>query len=174
MRLEEIGNYPRKDFDNIEHVPSDLIWHGIQDNIRRKNVRRLYVRLSIAASILVLVGAFVVLSLNNTTNTTIQAAMPPEFSQEENKYYQLADHKMNEINFTDLDKSEYGEILSELSELDSMYNDLKSELATIPDAEKAIQTAIKFHERRLHILELLEKEIENRKRDEINESNIKI
>jgi len=174
MRLEEISKYPRTDFDHVEQVPSDLIWHGIQDNIRRKNTRRLYTRLAIAASILILVGAFVVLNLSNTANQTQYAKMPPEFSQEENKYYQLARHKKNEINFTDLDKSEYGEILSELSDLDSMYNDLKSEIATIPDAEKAIQTAIKFHERRLHILELLEKEIENRKREESNESNIKI
>ena len=174
MKFEEMMHKQRAGFDNIENVPKDLIWHGIQDNLRRRNTRRIYIRLSMAASVIVLVGAFAVFSLNNTNRKNNELAFTPEFSEEENKYYQLANNKMSEINYEDLDKDEYGEIMSELEELDSMYFELKSEIATIPNAEKAIQTAIKFHERRLHILELLEKEIENRKKEEINESNIKI
>jgi len=174
MKFEDQINRDRREFDQIEKVPSDLIWHGIQDNIRKKNTRRIIIRLSAAASIIIIIGAFAVINFSGIKSSGEQFAMSSEFNEEENKYYQLANHKMTEINYTDLDRSEYGEIISELEELDSMYTALKSEMAEIPNAEKAIQTAIKFHERRLQILELLEKEIENRKREEANESNLKI
>ena len=174
MKFEEMTNQRRKEFDNVESVPTDLIWHGIQDNMRRNKTRRIYLRLSAAASIIVLIGAFTIFNATRTSNVVNQTIMSAEFNAEENKYYRLANNKMNEINYSELDKEEYGEIMAELAELDSMYNDIKNELASLPDAEKAIQTAIRFHERKLQILELLEKEIENRKREELNESNLKI
>lgn len=174
MKFENRIERDRRDYDKVEKVPSDLIWHGIQDNLRARRAKRIQLRLSVAASIILLVGAFTVFNLTSNETGEEQMTLSPEFNDEENKYYQMANHKMNELNYSHLDRSEYGEIIAELEELDSMYADLKSELSEIPNAEKAIQTAIKFHERRLHILELLEKEIENRKKEQLNEDNLKI
>ena len=65
-------------------------------------------------------------------------------------------------------------IINELNSIDSMYADLKRELAEMPNATRAIESAIKYHERRLRILELLEREIENQNRNADHEVPVKI
>ena len=98
----------------------------------------------------------------------------PEFIEKEQYYYQLASDKKELLNYSELNPEVYGDIMQELNSIDSMYADLKVELSQMPDATKAIETAIKYHERRLRILELLEREIENQNRNTDHENPVKI
>ncbi|MDX1409453.1 MAG: hypothetical protein R3330_15000, partial [Saprospiraceae bacterium] len=63
---------------------------------------------------------------------------------------------------------------AELEELDEMYRSFKADLSNVANAEALIETAIRFHERRLRILELLAKEIENQKRNLQYDEDIQI
>lgn len=174
MDFEKYIEQNRKKLDQVEQVPSDIIWHGIQDGVGRKTRIIRLQRIAIAATIVIAIGAISILKLNQPKDQFNYLTDNTEFTTQESRYYQMASDKKAEINYSELDQDTYGEIIEELEMLDSMYMDMKKEIMENPDAERAINTAIKFHERRLHILELLEKEIENQKRIEENESLINI
>lgn len=174
MIIDKYIRENRDSFDDIDTVPSHAIWIGVTHKIRMRSRRRVFIRYAVAASVLCAITAPFLFNLNNTIiQDDINAATPLILTQEK-QYYKLAADKKNELGFNNLDPNIYGEIFSELDLLDSMYLDLKAEIVNSPDAERAIETAIRFHERRLHILELLEKEIENQKRFEEHENTVKI
>jgi len=174
MKIENHIQENLEVFNNIEPVPSEAIWIGIQDKMRTRARRRIIIRYAAAASIIIAIISPFLFNLNNKTAPEETIATPPLILAQEKQYYQLAADKKDELEFSKLDPEIYGEIFSELNLLDSMYMDLKEELTNSPDAARAIETAIRFHERRLHILELLEKEIENQKRFEEHENTVKI
>ncbi|RLD21588.1 MAG: hypothetical protein DRI69_03670 [Bacteroidetes bacterium] len=174
MNIDKHIQENRESFDHMEPVPSEAIWIGIQQNLRTRQRRKLFIRYAAAAAIICTFSAPFLFNLSNPTIPENKIATPPLILAQEKQYYQLASDKKDELDFRNLDPAIYGEIFSELDILDSMYMDLKAELTNSPDAERAIGTAIRFHERRLRILELLEKEIENQKRIEEHESTIKI
>ena len=173
----KIDNYIKENldsFNDIESVPSEAIWMGVQHKMRMRSRRKYIIRYAVAASFIIAISVPFVFNLNNSTSTEEIIAAPPLILAQEKQYYQLAADKKSELGFSELDPRVYGDIFSELDILDSMYMDLKAGLTNSPDAERAIETAIRFHERRLHILELLEKEIENQKRFEEHENTVKI
>ena len=94
--------------------------------------------------------------------------------QYEAEYGKLVSDKQQVLETEMLDPVVYDEILIELQELDGMYDDLKNEISNVPDAEALLETAIRFHERRLRILELLEREIEHQKRIQRHEEEIRL
>lgn len=172
MSLEKFIDDNRQQFDAIEPVQSDAIWIGIQQQRRRARVVR-FARIGVAASVLIAASITILIQLNKQSNDQ-WLTQTQHTELQEGHYYQLAADKKDKIGFDQLNKETYSEIMEELDMLETMYEDLKREIANSPDAERAIQTAIRFHERRLHILELLEKEIENQKRTEEHEKSIKI
>ena len=174
MEIDKHIQDHRDTFNSIEPVPSEAIWNGIQHKMQLRARRKIIIRYAAAASIIIAIAAPFLFNLNNTSTQEEFITAPPLILAQEKQYYQLAADKKNELGFNNLDPEIYGEIFSELDILDSMYMDLKAELANSPDAERSIETAIRFHERRLHILELLEKEIENQKRFEEHENTVKI
>ena len=174
MKLEEHIKQNRDAFDRIEQVPSDVMWQKISQPSGKSDNRRSIFRYMIAASVMFAAVTMSIINMNKPDNQEHVAVENEIFSTQENQYYELASAKKETLNYSELDPVEYGEIMSELDQLDSMYADLKLELYNSPDADKVVQTAIKFHERRLQILELLEKEIENQKRTLRDESNTEI
>lgn len=174
MNIDKHIKENRKEFNHIEQVPSEAIWVGVQHKMHLKVRRKAIIKYAAAASIVLAISVPFLFNLTNSPTQTETIATPPLILAQEKQYYQLAADKKDELGFSSLDPKVYGEIFSELDVLDSMYIELKTELANSPDAERAIETAIRFHERRLHILELLEKEIENQKRFEEHENTVKI
>ena len=176
MDFEKYVESNRVSFDNIDDVPREQMWEAIQPRIsRRKTKIRSITRLLIAASLIGLFSAPFLIRFgggNGLDDSFI--ASDPEFIEKEQYYFQLATDKKESLNYSELDPETYGDIMQELNSIDSMYADLKQELAQIPDANRAIETAIKYHERRLRILELLEREIQNQNRSTDNESPVKI
>ena len=174
MNIDKRIKENREEFNRIETVPYEAIWIGIEHKMQMRSRRRLLIRYVAAASLIFAIATPFLFNLSNTTKQEEIIATPPLILAQEKQYYQLASDKKDALGFSNLDPNIYGEIFSELDILDSMYLDLKTELANSPDAARAIETAIRFHERRLHILELLEKEIENQKRIEEHENTVKI
>ena len=176
MDLRKYSEQHKGELNTVERVPRQAIWMGIQQEMKRRKRRIFIMRFSAAASVLLLISAAFVIGLNLNTNSGNESflAGDSEFTKQEHLYYQLASDKKEQLDYSSLDRATYGDIIQELELLDSMYTDLKNELSKSPDAQQAINTAIKFHERRLHILELLEREIENHKRERQDENPIEI
>lgn len=173
MKIDKYIHERRAEFDNIEQVPRDEMWMAIRQRAgRQARTRRMWI-MSAAASALIIITATATLLISNEINPS-DGDYTNQFDSREDQYNQLVANRMHAIDFSSLDKDIYGEIIREFEIADSMYIDLKKDLGEMPDADKAIQLAIKYHERRLRILELLEREIENQKRYEENESEIKI
>jgi hypothetical protein len=164
----------RDEFDHLETVPRDAIWAGMQYKIQRRARRKRIIRYSIAASIICVLAVPFLININKGSTKEDGLVNNPTLLAQEKQYYQLAAEKKDGMGYSKLDPNIYGDIFTELDILDSMYIDLRAEIANTPDAARAIETAIRFHERRLHILELLEKEIENQKRLERHENTVKI
>ncbi len=178
MDFEKFIKARRDEYDKIEHVPSDEMWAAIKPNIKpeRKGSRiRMITRYVIAASLIGLFSApFLVRFGGEAPPEESFVSSDPVFQEREQYYYELASEKKASLNFDELDTETYGDIIEELNSIDSMYADLKEELAEMPDATRAIESAIKYHERRLRILELLEREIENQNRNADHEIPVKI
>jgi hypothetical protein len=174
MNLENHIKNNRDNFNTIESTPVDAIWVGIEHKMHKKARRISIIKIAVAASLLIAVA--LPFFLNNTQSNIENDIVinDPGFVAEENKYYQLASDKKDAIDYQQLDQGIYGDLFTELDILDSMYIDLKIEISNSPNASRAIETAVRYHERRLHILDLLEKEIENQKRIERHESTVKI
>ena len=153
----------REEFDRIESVPSQAMWMGIQQR-RQRRIRRRKLVFTAAAAVLLacVVIPFTIEESSHSVDEEI--ALSPKILETEKEYMMLAANKKAEIQFDDLDNITYGELIQELDTLDAMYAKFKEDLVNLPDAEEMIASAIRFHERRLRILELLEKEIENHKR----------
>ncbi len=174
MKIDNHIKHKRQEFDAIEKVPADAIWIGIEHKLQKRARRVRMLRIAIAASIILALTAPFLIDFNQSTSTDNIVESNPVLIESEKQYYRLASDKKDEMGYARLDPDLYEDLFTELDLLDSMYNDLKAEISNSPDAERAIETAIRFHERRLHILDLLEKEIENQKRLERHESTVKI
>ena len=172
MSIEKYIEQNRQGFDQIEPTPTDAMWFGIHDErMRRKSRRRIFLY-SAAAVLLIPLTALATLSI--TGNLGERSPYNGGYANSNNNYQRVSSSGQDIIDFTKLDKSVYGELIREYEIADSMYTNLKDDLAEMPEADKAISLAIKHHERRLRILELLEREIENQKRYEANEEEIKM
>ena len=71
-----------------------------------------------------------------------------------------------QIDFENLDQSQYREFIDELNVLEELKDEYLREVAGIPSNEQLIKTLIRFYERKIKILERLNREIEKQEHDE--------
>lgn len=165
MNLEQRIKEDRKVYDQIESVPHEAMWAGIDQRLRQgKRMRRLLWISAAAAVVLCLIVPLTVLDLGERA-APVSSPAAEQLQRYERQYARLATERISSLDMELLDPQIRDEIATELAELDEMYAVLKADISNVPNAEALIETAIRFHERRLRILELLAKEIENQKRN---------
>jgi len=150
-RLEEFVRNHREEFDLFE--PDDRLWEGIEKKIDSGKTRRLgyyfYRAAGIAAIFLITLTAhrFFFGSQN-------QVPEIPELMEAEEYYSGLIDNKLKEAQPL---LSEYPEIQNELdtdlSELDSVYKDLKEDLKDNVANQEVIEAMLDNYRMRVEILE---------------------
>lgn len=172
MKLREIVKQHREAFDQVEEVPFDSMWVGIDHRLRSRARRRRLIWRSAAAVLIIGIAVPWILTSGDPEPELSQAQM--QLQQYEHEYARKATDREQTLDTDILPADVRQEIEGELAELDAMYNELKIEITNVPNAEQLIETAIRFHERRLRILSLLEKEIENQKRNQRQNEEIKI
>lgn len=175
-RLEEFVSSHREEFDDLE--PREGSWEKIEKEIAKDDVakRDFTIWWKVAAMVLLCltVGLVVERSFYSSKSQHNVAVVDTNFMKEmndaEGHYSQLIHEKKSQIRFIVASKNlEDVELLQDMSQLDEMYIQLKSELASNQNDDRLISAMIQNLQLRVEILNrqlnILER-ISKKERDE--------
>lgn len=164
-RLEEYIRKNRKDLD--KYNPSPDVWKGIRKNMH--NGRHELIRwFSAAAMIVVILATAVFFYVGKDRGKT-----NPELVESEIYYNNLVNNLYNEATplltgYPDIER----ELLSDLSQLDSICKDIKKDLRDNVDNQEVIEALINNYRIKTHILEdMLDVLKQNENTSEKNKDN---
>ncbi|NNF35617.1 MAG: hypothetical protein HKN68_16035 [Saprospiraceae bacterium] len=173
-RLEKYIENHRKELDHLD-VPGNA-WDAINrqlddvDHSPRKKgvVKPFYLFVSgIAATLVIgLMGflSYQYVQSNNMDQETISGALPTEFHTIERQYISEVNNKMQDLEALKIDKT----ILDDLSQLDAIYMELKSELLSSGgmNQDEIIKALIKNYKTKIDLLEFIQQKYENNIQEE--------
>lgn len=152
----------------------EIVWKGIEHKMQKSKVRRLYFRLSIAASILIVAGIGTLFLSANRKSKVINdyyCEVSAELSQTEFYFAQMIEQKRKEVDNESIpDKKYFDPFFDEIDRLDKQYEEYKKELAKFGYQEELIRAIILNRQQQLDVLNRLLTEIkkvknyENRKK----------
>ena len=174
--LEKYLHEKRDEIDRTEAVPEEAMWEAISSKIETapavaKRVR-LWQRLAIAASVAALAGWGILLLKPEPAKPVSIADISPKMAEEEVQLQQLISQKEKEINWEELDKSLFQDIVKDLQAIDENSEQIKSDISSFPDNGRAVETLLRQYELKIRILENLKREIEKNKSYEELEKSI--
>lgn len=157
--LEKYISQQRDQFEKIESLDEDRLWRNIQAN-RNGKQRSLHIY-GIAASISLLVALVVSLYIWNRESTTGQNLIQ-SIDQE---YQVMVGDRLSTMD-PELLKSEVTqELLLDIKEVDQYKDELMEEASQYGDQDKILDLLRRYYERKLRMIELLEKEIQLQKNE---------
>ncbi len=173
--LEKIIRENRDKLDELEFVPIEKMWgHIFPDKQKKRKLKishsNIWKTIAIAASLLALVGWGLWFFQEKDSPFNL-ADISPELAEREIQLQQLISQKEKELNFSDIDKVRYGDILKDLKIIDQNTEETKYDLSKYPD-ERAIETLIRNYELKIRILENLNRQIQKNKYHEELEKSI--
>ncbi len=166
-RLEDFVRNHNQEFDIFE--PEDRLWEGIEKKLDKANRRPvsfyIYRVTAVAALIAILFGVQQFLIIRHN------AGEMPELQEAELYYTSLINQKMEQVKPY---LSEYPgleeELNSDLSELDSIYKDLKEDLKDNIANQEVLEAMIENYRLRINILEEMVQFLDDTG-DDINNNN---
>lgn len=171
--LEQFISENREDFDLYE--PDPQLWKKIEKTTSRKTITLKKVVWRAAAVILIFGASMVFHRYIDMLNTLESANVEiPELQEAEIYYSSMVNSKLGELkpmleDHPGLDE----EVMTDLSELDKMYDELKNDLKDNVSNQEVIEAMVENYRLRLSILEDILNELkEDNKEDESN--NFKI
>jgi hypothetical protein len=101
---------------------------------------------------------------------TISGALPTEFHTIERQYISEVNNKMQDLEALKIDKT----ILDDLSQLDAIYMELKSELLSSGgmNQDEIIGALIKNYKTKIELLEFIQQKYEHNKEEDISTTEI--
>ncbi|MFC2087432.1 hypothetical protein ACFLSA_04660 [Bacteroidota bacterium] len=179
-KLEKFVLDNREEFDFRE--PGQEVWNRIQSSIKDKPKTRSMnwysISWKVAAAIILFVSAFALseyLHINDiqlsNRDSKIKSESYRELIEAEAYYTSQVNNKLHEMNkligeYPDIEK----EIKNDFSELDSLYEDLKSDLKDNIANDEIIEAMIQNYRLKLEILEKIYDELKEKEKQEENES----
>ncbi len=152
--LEEYIKDHRPEFDQLYAFDQNQVWQKLEKK-RNRNYRK---RISIAAGILIIVCAAVwVLTKSNYANGSNENMV---FTQLASEYDPVIQQRWNNLDPQKIDQLIWSEIKSELEMLDSMKVQLEMDYTTSLEKERMLQLLRRYYERKLRIIDILEKEMQ--------------
>ena len=162
----------REAFDHVEVPPNkDKLWSRIQRDCspyqRRVIPLTTVFQWAVAASIGLLVGMWLVSpapEANSRFHPVLASDIYPELESQEHYYQTIIEQKKLTLDLASSSDATYQEVVQELAHIDQL---LQEYLATAPqnmDRQAAIETIIRFYERKVKILERLNRVIEKKQR----------
>ncbi len=173
-RLEKYLNSHRKELDHLE--PPQDGWKAIVDKLNEQpgndsksnSFRPLYLFISGMAATLV-IGFLGFLSYQYIQGSdqrmdSVAGALPQEYYDIEQAYVTQVNDKMQDLEALKVDKT----ILDDLSHLDAIYQELKSELLSSGglNQDEIIQALIKNYKTKIELLEYIQLKYEKSAQDE--------
>ena len=159
-RLESFVNENRHEFDQFE--PSDKTWEAISKRLNEKPAKKLHsgnwMKVAAVAAVVVLISSIVYQTRIYKQNQAVKAELADPEVQElieaEAYYSQEVSGKMNEIQKCYKIHPELkSEIESDLSELEFMYMNLKSDLQENISNKEVIEAMIENNRIRLKLVD---------------------
>jgi len=161
--LEDFVSDNRKEFD--DRVPSGKVWEKIDAAINGKEKKRTIwmpvIKWSLAAAAVILIGTMVYFQLDKkqpakseiaTTEPDINK-LAPEYAPQVNEFAKLIDMKQEELKQLSKEQPElYKKFTSDITQLDSSYNTLKTQLSVSPNKEMLIEAMIQNLQLQLNVL----------------------
>jgi hypothetical protein len=149
----------RESFDALE--PGANVWNKVEKNLKKKKsipIRTIIYRAAAVALIFVVSYMFSTYMIKNDLKLTgifkKQQVVIPELQEAEVYYAGLIDNKLEEIKpFLNADPNLEDELLLELSELDSIYKNMKEDLKDNIANQEVIEAMIQNYRLRVSILE---------------------
>ncbi len=153
---------------NSNHLQKkEIIWKGIEYKMRMTRVKRLFVRVSFAAMVLIIAGIGTLILLENPNPSEIDnynCRMSAELAQTEFYFAQLIDEKQQEVNKESIsDREFYKPFFDDTDSLDKQYEEYKKELDQYGFQEELIRALIMNQQQKLEVLNRLLIEIKKRK-----------
>jgi hypothetical protein len=176
--LEQFVKDQQPVFNQVEQLDENALWKRIQPHTPKSPDRGWKIELgnywkwSIAASILLLVtiGFYFGQQIGSAKQIAL-ADYLPDLQEEAESYQQLILQKQEDLNFSEINPQLYQEIFEEFKFLEQLYQEMMEELPAFSDQEKLIQSLKKYYERKLFLLEKLNREIEKNKKQQNEEEN---
>ena len=168
--IKKSGEGPLETFEGKETT-----WKRIDEKLHRKKTRKLFVRLSAAAGILILIGIGTIsLRMNERPKYVMDycSGISRELSETEFYFANIIEGKEKEIENTgDYDKDFFQTYIDELNELDKQYESYKGEIENFGFQEELIRAMIENQQEKIELLNRFLSEIkkikhyENRKKE---------
>jgi hypothetical protein len=176
-KLENFINRNREEFDY--YLPSSKVW---KETRKRSSSRKLYFTVfsRVAAVLLIFAGSYLFHDLIDSRrsgkllNQDFQNIYEqiPELKEAENYYTNMVSMKLNEIKpFFILNPEVKNLVQTDLTELDSMYNELKTDLKDNVSNDQVIEAMIQNYRLKLQLLEDLLQDLKQEKTNENEELN---
>ncbi len=153
-RFEDFVRNNREGFDNLEPDPS--VWHNLKKEIRQSRSFDWKVFLRRAAIVLIIFSASYAANefIHQLKNNRGESAAVKGFKKTEAYYTQLVNQKLNELKpVIENCPSLQEEIDYDMSELDSVYADLKRDLKDNMANQEVVEAIIENYRLKISILE---------------------
>ena len=149
----------RTQFNNIENVREEIIWKGIENELNKNKFKK-WTLVIFLISIVIVGLAYLLIGHQLKHEPETFPVMMAEMVSVTKEYEEMTKSKMSSINVASLKDPRFDDLLASLKELDERHQQLLLEIKTKGLNEHMISKMIKYHERKLRILELLMKEKE--------------
>ena len=175
--LEKYIKDHKEEFDLFE--PSPKLWSKIDKDLphpnHRINIISLITRIAAVFILILVIGVGIGYYLGNQRplGTLSDASKAKEFKMAEDFYAKEVSFRMKEINSLNLQDSD---VKNDLTQLENIYQELKSQLDTVPEAksEKIIGELIENYQIRISLLEKILEKTKSNENKYKHENNISI
>lgn len=166
--LDKIIQENRLSFDSQE--PGDGHFERFEQKLTKFNKKQKtftfgFVLKAAAVTILVVLSGLWVYDNVGTTKTTDGIALSeisPEYSEVEMYYTHLVNQKYEEIDeFQFMDSTQKAMLVRELSEMDSIYENLKQDLTTNPNDQRVINAMIQHYQLKVEVMNQILNQLQN-------------
>lgn len=155
--LDKIIQENRQDFDSFE--PNFGHFDRFEQKLVEFNKKKktftigYMLKAAVVAVLVVLSGLWVYDNVQQRTNRGIALSeISPEYGEVEMYYTHLVNQKYGEINQSQLDSTQKSIMLKELSEMDSIYENLKKDLSTNPSDKRVINAMIQHYQLKVEVM----------------------
>lgn len=156
--LDKIIQENRQVFDSFE--PSDGHFERFEQRLNEFNKKKksfaigYILKAAVVAVLVVLSGLWVYDNIKPETNKGIALSeISPEYGEVEMYYTHLVNEKYEEINeFQFMDSTQKTMLMNELTEMDSIYENLKKDLTTNPNDQRVINAMIQHYQLKVEVM----------------------
>ncbi len=173
----------RAEMDRTEPVPVDQLWSRIKPEIQSKKgasqhwrIGRNWKFLMVAASFLLIgsIGTWLFLPTQHSNQEIRIAQLFPDLAEQEEVYLHRIENRISGIDWEDINEDEFQGIFSELKKLEEIQETTWQDIQVEPRKEELVGILMRYYERKLMVLDRLQKELDRQKMQKQRDEEIEL